>query len=81
MPTNFTSTGHHSQNVNRIINRFLIFSYRVSYRIVYRKIHKHLIKFIKNYKYTYIKGIFIINFEYIQLMTNLFITYVIYLTS
>ena len=47
------------------------------YRIVYRKIHKYLIKFIKNYKYTYIKGIFIINFEYIQLMINLFITYVI----
>ena len=44
---------------------------------MYHKIHKHLIKFIKNYKYTYIKGIFIINFEYIQLMTNLFITYVI----
>ena len=38
--------------------------------------HKHLIKFIKNYKYTYIKGIFIINFECIQLMTNLFSTYV-----
>ena len=45
--------------------------------IVYRKIHKHLIKFIKNYRYAYIKGIFIINFEYIQLMTNLFITYII----
>ena len=68
---------HSCQNVNRIVNRFLIFLYRVSYRIVYRKIHKHLIKFIKNYKYTYIKGIFIINFKYIQLMTNLFITYVI----
>ena len=59
------------------MNRFLIFLYRVSYCVVYRKMHKHLIKFIKNYKYTYIKGILIINFEYIQLMTNLFITYVI----
>ena len=47
------------------------------FHIVYSKIHKHLIKFIKNYKYTYIKGIFIINLEYIQLMTNLFINYVI----
>ena len=60
---------HSYQNVNCIVNQFLIFKYRVSYhiiyRIVYRKIHKHLIKFIKNYKYTYIKGIFIINFEYI----------------
>ena len=44
---------------------------------MYRKIHKHLIKFMKKYKYTYLKGIFIINFEYIQLITNLFITYVI----
>ena len=68
---------HSCQNVNRIVNRFLIFLHRISYRIVHHKIHKHLIKFIKNYKYTYIKGIFIINFEYIQLMTNLFITYVI----
>ena len=68
---------HGCQNVNCIVNRFLIFSYRVSYRIVYRKIHKHLIKFIKIYKYTYINGIFIINFKYIQLMTNLFIIYVI----
>ena len=47
------------------------------YCIVYCKKHENLVKFIKNYKYTYIKGIFIINFEYIQLMTNLFITYVI----
>ena len=68
---------HSCQNVNRIVNRFLIFWYRVSYRIVYRKVYKHLIKFYKNYKYTYIKCIFIINFEYIQLMTNLFITYII----
>ena len=68
---------HSCQNMNRIANQFLIFLYHVSYRIVYRKIHKHLIKFIKNYKYTYIKGIFIINFEYIQLMTILFITYII----
>ena len=37
---------HNCQNVNRIMNRFLIFLYRVSYRIMYRKIHKHLIKFI-----------------------------------
>ena len=44
---------------------------------MYRKIHKHLIKSIKNHKYTYIKGIFIINFEYIQLITNFFIIYVI----
>ena len=29
------------------------------------------------YIYIYIKGMFIINFEYIQPMTNLFITYVI----
>ena len=57
---------HSCQNVNRIMNRFLIFSYHVSYHIVYRKIHNYLIKFIKNYKYTYIKGIFIINFECIQ---------------
>ena len=63
---------HSYQNVNLIVNRFLIFSYRISYYIVYHKIHKHLIKFIKNYKYTYIKDIFIINFEYIQLMTNFF---------
>ena len=63
--------------MNRIVNRFFIFLYRVSYRIVYRKIYKNLIKFIKNDKYTYIKGIFIINFEYIQLMTNLFITCVV----
>ena len=59
------------------MNRFLFFPYSVSYRIVYRKIHKHLLKLIKNYRYTYIKCIFVINFEYIQLMTNLFITYVI----
>ena len=39
-PHNFN---HSCQNVNRIVNRFLIFSYR----IVYRKIHKHLLKFIK----------------------------------
>ena len=32
---------------------------------------------MRNYRYTYINGIFIINFEYIQLMSNLFITYVI----
>ena len=54
------------------MNRFLIFPYRGLYRIVHLKIHKHLIKFIKKYRYTYIKGIFIINFEYIQPMTNLF---------
>ena len=53
---------HRYQNMNRIINRFLIF---VFFHIVYRKIYKHLIKFIKNYRYTYINGIFIINFEYI----------------
>ena len=47
----------------------------VSYCV--HKIYKHLINFIKNYRYTYINGIFIINFEYIQLMTNLFITYAI----
>ena len=51
--------------MNRIMNRFLIFSYCVSYRIMYHKIHKNLIKSIKNYRYTYINGIFIINFEYI----------------
>ena len=62
---------HSCQNVNRTVNRFFIFC------IMYHKIHKHLIKFIKNYRYTYIKGIFIISFEYIQLITNLFITYVI----
>ena len=66
------------QNVNHIMNRFFIFFlYRISYHIVYCKIHKHLIKFIKNYRYTYIKGISIINFKYVPLMTNLFITYVI----
>ena len=54
-----------SQNVRTksaftpIINWFFIF------RIVYGKIYKYLIKFIKNYRYTYINGIFIINFEYI----------------
>ena len=47
------------------------------FRIVYYKIHKHLIQFIKKIIDIHIKGIFIINFEYIQLMTNLFITYVI----
>ena len=77
----YRTMDHSYQNVNCIVNQILIFSYRVSYhimyRIVYRKIHKHLIKFIKNYKYTYTKGIFIINFEYIQLITNLFITYLI----
>ena len=41
------------------------------------KIYKYLIKIIKNYKYTYKNGIFIINFKYVQLMTNLFITYVV----
>ena len=71
------NTSHSCQNMNRIVNRFLIFLYCVSYCIMYCKIHKHLIKFIKKYKYTYIKRIFIINFEYIQLMTNLFITYII----
>ena len=70
-------TIHSCQNVNRIVNQFLIFLYHISYCIVYRKIHNHLIKFIKNYRYTYIKDVFIINFEYIQLMTNLFITCVI----
>ena len=48
------------QNVNRIVNRFLIFPYRiVSYLIISCIIRyiKNLIKFIKNYKYTYIKGI------------------------
>ena len=64
---------HSCQNVNR----FLIFLYRKSNRIVYRKIHKHLLKFTNNYKYTYIKDIFIVNFEYIQQITNLFITYII----
>ena len=69
--------------MNHIVNRFLIFLYRVLYHIMYHKIHKHLIKFIKNYKYIciYIWGIFIINFEYIQLMTNLFITYIIIVGS
>ena len=75
--TDISTQNHSCQNMNCIANQFLIFSYRISYHIVYRKIHKHLIKFIKNYKYTYINGIFIINFEYIQLMTNLFMTYVI----
>ena len=70
-------TIHSCQNVNHIVNQFLMFLYHVSYCIVYCKIHKHLIKFIKNYRYTYIKDMFIINFEYIQLLTNLFITYVI----
>ena len=68
---------HSCQNVNCIVNQFLIFPYRVLYCIVNRKIYKHLIKFIKNYKYTYINSIFIIIFKYIQLITNLFITYVI----
>ena len=56
---------HSCQKVNLIVNWFLIFLYHVLNHIVYCKIHKHLINFIKNYKYTYIKGIFIINFEYI----------------
>ena len=64
--------------MNSIINRFFIFPYYVSYGIMYRQIHKHLIKSIKYYRYTYINSIFIINFKYIQLMTNLFITYVIF---
>ena len=51
--------------------------YHVSYRIVHRKIHKHQIKLKNNYRYTYIKGIIIINLKYIQLNTNLIITYVI----
>ena len=68
---------HSCQTVNFIVNRFFIFSYHELCHIVYRKIHKHLIKFIKIYSYTYINGIFIINFKYIQLITNLFITYVI----
>ena len=62
---------HSCQNVNHIVNRFLIFN------IMYRKIHKHLIKFLKNYRYAYINGTFIINFKYIQLMINLFTTYVV----
>ena len=67
---------HSCQNVNRIVNQFFIFMYYVSYHIVYCKIHKCLINFLKkNYRYTYTKGILITNFEYIQLMTNLFITY------
>ena len=43
------------------------------------KIHKYLIKLKNKNKNIYIciKGIFIINFKYIQLMTNLFITYII----
>ena len=65
------------QNVNHIVNQFFIFLYRVTYHIMYHKIYKHLFKFIKSYRYTYINSIFIINFKYIQLMTNLFITYVI----
>ena len=63
---------HSCQNVNHIVNRFFII-----FCIVYRKIYKHFIKFIKNYRYTYINGIFIINFEYIQLIINLIITYAI----
>ena len=51
------------------VNWFFIFLYRVSYCIVYLKMYKHLIKLKKNYKYTYIKYIFIINSKYIQLMT------------
>ena len=39
--------------------------------IVYHKIHKHLIIFIQNYRYTYIKGVFIKNTKYVQLVTNL----------
>ena len=42
---------HSCQNMNRIVNRFLIFSYRISYYIVYHKIHKHLIKFINIHIY------------------------------
>ena len=69
----YNSNNHSCQNVNR----FLIFLYCISYRIVYRKIHKYLIKFIKIYRYTYVNSIFIINFKHIQLITNLFIIYVI----
>ena len=45
---------------------------RIVYRIVY---------YIYIYINTYIKDIFIRNFEYIQLMTNLLITYVIILNK
>jgi hypothetical protein len=47
----------------------------MSYHIVYCKIYKHFIKFIKNYRYTYVNGILIINLEHIQIITNLIITY------
>ena len=62
-------------------------SYNGSY-IVYGKIDKHFIKFIKkkNYRYTYIKCIFIIGNVYyifgnIHLMTNPIITHVIIFES
>ena len=50
--------------------------FSVSYIVLY-KIHKHLIKFIKNYRWAYVRSIFIIDFECIQPITDLFITYVI----
>ena len=45
--------------------------------IMYNKIHKHYIKFMKNYKFTYLNGIFIIKLEHIQLMSTLIIIYAI----
>ena len=51
--------------------------YHVVYRTVFFKVHKNFIKFIKkiiDILYN-IKGIFILNLEYLRLMTNLIITY------
>ena len=41
----------------------------------------HIVYFTYIYINTYIKDIFIRNFEYIQLMTNLLITYIIILNK
>ena len=57
----FFNSKQSAQLSKRESYRKLIFNFFVSC-IIYRKIHKYLIKFIKTYKYTNLKDIFIINF-------------------
>ena len=58
---------HSCQNVKRIMNRFLIFFFFL-YFVSYHTPNK----IIKNYRYTNIKCIFIINSEYMHLCIVLF---------
>ena len=50
------------------------FDFSISYIVRYTNTQYNYKK-TRYYKYTYIKGIFIINLEYIQLITNLMITF------